>query len=152
MQSRYLAPGSEAAYAALRIVAGLSFAFIGLQKIFGVLSPFKPEVGSQIWYGGLIELIGGTLMALGLFTPWAAFLASGTMAVAYIQFHWKFDFGEKFFPSVNQGGAALLYCFIFLYAACKGSGIFSIDSLLHGRRKAGSPAAEKASSLHPSHA
>jgi putative oxidoreductase len=134
-QSKYLAPGSEAAYAALRMVSGATFAFFGVQKVFGVLSQFKPEVWSQIWFGGVIELVAGTLILLGLRTPWAAFLSSGTMAVAYTQFHWKLEFGEKFFPAVNQGTPALLYCFLFLYMACKGSGIASLDGILARRSK-----------------
>lgn len=127
-------PLLEPAYALLRIVAGLSFAFIGQMKIIGFLSPFQPPVGSQIWFGGMIEMIGGTLIALGLLTPWAAFLASGTMAVAYVQFHWKGSFDEKFFPALNDGGAALLYCLIFLFVATRGSGPFGLDALLARRR------------------
>lgn len=128
MLSRILHPHAERAYALLRIVAGLMFAFHGAQKILGVLSPGQPPVGSQIWFGGLIELGGGTAIALGAFTSWAAFLASGTMAVAYFQFHWKFQGGAKFFPAINDGEKAVLYCFIFLFIACKGSGPWSVDA------------------------
>jgi len=124
---RFLEPRAEAAFAALRIVSGLLFAFHGVQKIFGVLSDFQPPVGSQLWIGGLIELVCGLAIAAGAFTTWAAFLASGTMAVAYIQFHWKFDFGAGFFPTVNKGELALVYCFLFLYIACRGSGPWSFD-------------------------
>jgi putative oxidoreductase len=103
------------------------FAFHGLQKIFGVLSTSQPAVGTQIWIGGVIELTCGSAIALGLFTSWAAFLASGTMAVAYVQFHWKGDFGARFFPGVNKGELALLYSLLFLFFACRGSGAWSLD-------------------------
>ncbi|MBI2059579.1 MAG: DoxX family protein [Nitrospirae bacterium] len=126
---RFLAPKTEAAYATLRIVSGLMFAFHGMQKIFGVLSDFQPEFGTQLWFGGIIELVTGLAMALGLFTTWAAFLASGTMAVAYIQFHWKFQLDSNFFPAVNKGEPAALYSFVFLFIACYGPGTWSLDRL-----------------------
>ena len=108
------------AYALLRIVAGFMFAFHGAQKILGVLSDFQPPVGSQIWFGGLIELFGGLAVMLGFQTRWAAFLCSGTMAVAYFQFHWKFQGGPQFFPGINKGELAVLYCFVFFLIACRG--------------------------------
>lgn len=124
---------SERSYALMRIVVGLLFAFHGMQKILGVLSSHQPEVMSQIWIGGLIELVTGILVAVGLFTRASAFLASGTMAVAYTQFHWKFAFDERFFPSVNKGEMAVLYCFILLVIATKGAGIWSLESLRRTR-------------------
>lgn len=133
MLDRLLAPAQEPVYAALRIVAGLLFAFHGLQKVFGVLSDFQPPVGSQLWIGGVIELVAGLLIAFGFLTVWAAFLASGTMAVAYAQFHWKFAFNSAFFPVINKGELAVLYAFVFLFIACKGAGIASLD----GMRSAG---------------
>jgi putative oxidoreductase len=123
-----LAPFAEGAYALLRIVSGLLFAFHGVQKVFGVLTEGQPPVGSQIWIGGVIELLCGLAIALGCFTSLAAFLASGTMAVAYFQFHWKFQFGSAFFPVVNGGELAVVYCFTFLYIACKGPGCCSLRS------------------------
>ena len=85
------------AYAALRIVAGFMFLWHGSQKLLGFpASKAPPELFSQMWFGGIIELIGGAMIALGLLTRPAAFLASGTMAVAYIQFHWKGAFGADF--------------------------------------------------------
>ena len=110
------------AYVLLRIVSGALFAFHGVQKIFGVLTDQQPPVGSQTWIGGLLELVCGPLIALGIYTAPAAFLASGMMAVAYFQYHWKFQFGAEFFPIVNKGELAVLYCFVFLYIACRGSG------------------------------
>ncbi len=135
MVARFLEPKADVFYAFLRIVSGLMFTFHGLQKIFGVLSNFKPAVGTQLWFGGMIELICGLAIALGFMTSWAAFIASGEMAVAYIQFHWKLDFGSKFFPTINQGELALLYAVVFLYIASRGSGRWSMDySRGRGRR------------------
>jgi putative oxidoreductase len=115
---------ANTAYVLLRAVSGLLFLFHGVQKIFGVLSQHpQPEVGSQLWIGGLLELVCGTLIAIGVYTAPAAFVASGMMAVAYFQYHWKFQFGAQFFPGVNEGEKAVLYCFLFLYIACRGSGV-----------------------------
>jgi len=135
MFTRILGPRAEAAYTLLRIVAGLMFAFHGVQKLFGFLSDHQPAVGSQIWIGGVIELVGGLAIALGLFTACAAFIASGTMAVAYAQFHWRFAGGDKFFPAINKGELALLYACLFLYIACRGAGPYSLDERLSRRRK-----------------
>ena len=129
-----LAPITERAYAMLRVVAGAMFMFHGLQKIFGILAEHQPPVGSQMWIGGIFELVCGIAIAVGIFTRSAAFLASGVMAVAYIQFHWKFSFDAGFFPIVNHGELAVLYCFAFFYMACKGGGVWSLDA---ARRKHG---------------
>ena len=122
-----LAKYQNQAYALLRIVAGFMFAFHGAQKILGLFSTMHPAVGSQIWVGGLIELIGGLLVMVGLQTRWAAFLASGEMAVAYFKFHWKFQFGPEFFPAINKGEPAVLYCFVFLLIACRGGVMWCLD-------------------------
>ena len=127
MLERLLEPKTDVAYVLLRIVSGLMFAFHGVQKVFGVLSDFQPPVGSQLWLGGVIELVAGLAIAAGVFTSWAAFLASGTMAVAYTQFHWKLAFGTEFFPAVNKGELALLYSVLFLFVACRGGGPLSFD-------------------------
>ncbi|MET0595168.1 MAG: DoxX family protein [Polyangiaceae bacterium] len=119
----------DGAYAALRIASGLMFAFHGVQKVLGVFTTQTPPVGSQIWVGGLIEMLGGLAIAAGLFMRCAAFVASGTMAVAYSQFHWRFAFGKEFFPAINKGELALVYAFLFLYFACRGAGRFSVDAL-----------------------
>ena len=128
MISRILSPRVDVAYTLLRVFAGLMFAFHGMQKVLGVLSPMQPPVGSQLWIGGVIELVCGLAIAAGFLTRWTAFLASGTMAVAYIQFHWKLKFGSAFFPAVNQGELALVYCFLFLFIACRGAGPHSVDA------------------------
>lgn len=141
MLQRILSPLSGFAFAALRIVAGLLFATHGAQKLFGwYFERPKPEMGTQAWFGGVIELVGGVLIALGLFTRCAAFIASGTMAVAYTQFHWMGDgkggfdpsaaFTDRILPVVNGGELALLYAFLFLYIACRGPGPASLDARL----------------------
>jgi putative oxidoreductase len=126
----------EQAYALLRVVAGFLFAFHGAQIILRVFAEGYPPApaGSQMWFGGVIELIGGMLVMLGFQTRCAALLSSGTMAVAYLQFHWKLQLGRMLFPALNQGEPAVLYCFIFLFVACHGRGIWSLDGLLASRR------------------
>ncbi|HEY7409423.1 MAG TPA: DoxX family protein [Vicinamibacteria bacterium] len=119
---RYLGRFSEPAYAALRVVAGLLFAVHGAQKLFGVLGGQPPPVLSQFWIGGVIELVGGLLVAVGLFASWAAFVASGEMAVAYFQVHAP----KSFWPVQNGGELAVVYCFLFLYVACRGAGKLAV--------------------------
>jgi putative oxidoreductase len=132
MMKNTLGPFSDRFYALLRVMAGLMFAFHGLQKLFGLFAAHQPAVGSQLWIGGVIELVTGVAIAIGFFTSPAAFLASGTMAVAYIQFHWKLSGGSQLLPAVNQGELALLYSFLFLFIAGRGAGPWSVD----GRRRA----------------
>ena len=123
----FLSRFTEPSYALLRIVSGAIFSFHGVQKIFGILTDHQPPLGSQLWIGGMIELICGLMIVAGFKTRFAAFLSSGTMAVAYFQFHWKFRMGPEFFPAINGGDAAILYCFVFLYIACRGGGIWAFD-------------------------
>ena len=119
---RFLGRYSEIAYTLLRVVAGLMFAFHGAQKLLGFPpGGHQPPMGSLLWVGGLIELVAGPLIAIGLFTSWAAFIASGEMAVGYFMFHAK----DGFWPIVNKGELAVLYCFVFLYIACRGGGRYS---------------------------
>jgi putative oxidoreductase len=115
------------AYALMRIVTGFMFSFHGPQIIFGVFSKFQPPVRSQLWFGGIIELVGGLMVMLGFQTRAAAFLCCGTMAVAYIQYHWKLQIGTQLFPAVNNGELALLYTFVFLLIACRGGVKWSLD-------------------------
>ena len=122
-----LAKYTDQAYALMRIITGFMFSFHGVQKIFGILNDFQPPIWSQLWFGGIIELVCGLLVMIGLQTRWAAFLASGTMAVAYFQFHWKFQLGSAFFPVINKGELAALYCFVFLYIACRGGLMWCLD-------------------------
>ncbi|MCX6539259.1 MAG: DoxX family protein [Acidobacteria bacterium] len=118
---------ADHAYALLRIMAGLMFSFHGAQLLLGVLSEFQPPAGSQLWFGGAIELVGGLAVMLGFQTRAAAVLCSGTMIVAYVQFHWKFQIGARFFPALNQGELAALYCFVFLLIACRGGVKWCLD-------------------------
>lgn len=133
---RWLGRFAEPLYAVFRIVLGALFLQHGLQKLFGVLlDPTKPARGlahfpSQSWFGGWIELLTGTLVAIGLWAGWAAFLASGTMAVAYWQFH-HFP-REGAMPIQNGGELAVVYCFAFLYVAAKGNGIWSVGGARPG--------------------
>jgi putative oxidoreductase len=124
---KLLAKYADHAYAAMRIMAGFMFSFHGAQKVLGLLSDFQPAVGSQLWIGGVIELLGGLAIMLGYQTRLAAFLCSGQMAVAYFQFHWKFQLGPEFFPIVNKGELAALYCFVFLFIATRGGVKWSVD-------------------------
>ncbi len=124
---KWLEKYADYAYALLRIVTGFIFAFHGAQKILGVFSQFQPPTWSQLWFGGIIELVCGLMVLLGLQTRAAAFLSSGTMAVAYIQYHWKFQTGAQLFPAVNKGELALLYCLVFLLIACRGGVKWSLD-------------------------
>lgn len=124
---KWLGKYADYTYAFLRIITGFMFLFHGIQKILGVLSTVQPPMGSQLWFGGIIELLGGLAVMLGYKTRQAAFLCSGTMAVAYFQFHWKFQTGPQLFPAINKGELAVLYCFIFLYIACRGGVKWSLD-------------------------
>lgn len=117
--------------AALRIVAALLFIEHGTSKLWGWpyvegLSNLPPF--TLFWTAGVIEIVGGVLLLLGLFTRPAAFVLSGEMAVAYFMEHLPIDF----FPIRNQGDAPILFCFVFLYLAAAGPGAFSLD----GRRRA----------------
>ena len=118
---------ADFAYALLRIMAGVLFSFHGAQKILGVLGGFRPAAGTELWFAGLIELFGGLAVALGLGTRIAAVLCSGEMAVAYFQVHWKFQIGTQFFPVVNKGELAVLYCFLFLFVASRGAVRWGLD-------------------------
>ena len=123
---------SSQAYALLRIMAGLMFMMHGTQKLFGWPGGKAGPLISLRGLAGIIETFGGAMIALGLFASVAAFIASGTMAVAYFTRH----AGDGFFPILNKGELAVLYCFLFLYIAAAGSGIWSLDALLNRRRKA----------------
>ncbi|MDB3926084.1 DoxX family protein [Porticoccaceae bacterium] len=122
---KFLDNYQEQAYAMLRITAGFMFLLHGTQKFFNFPQQYPyGELGFLSIAAGSIELIGGVLIILGLTTRGAAFLCSGTMAVAY----WLVHGTKSFYPLVNGGELAALYCFIFLFIACKGSGIWSMDN------------------------
>jgi putative oxidoreductase len=128
MEFTWLSRWQAQLHAVLRIVTGLLFLEHGTQKFLS----FPPgEMAGIGWafahpgaYAGIIEILCGFLVAIGLFTRPAAFLASGTMAVAY----WMAHAPQDFFPVNNMGDAAILYCFIFLYFAAAGAGIWSVDT------------------------
>ena len=123
----FLSSNVEYVYAILRIVAGFMFALHGVQKLFHLWLPPGVELDTQAYIGGVIELVAGVMIALGAGTRYAAFIASGEMAVAYIQFHWRFHFDSRLLPIVNHGDDTLLYAFLFLFIACRGAGIWSVD-------------------------
>ena len=132
---RVLGRYSEQAYALMRLMAGAMFSLHGFQKLFGLWGRSEPVVlASQMGLAGIIELVGGIMIAIGLFAGPAAFIASGTMAVAYFQGH-ALKNGFELLPIVNKGELAALYCFVFLFIATRGSGIWSVDSLLHKGKK-----------------
>jgi putative oxidoreductase len=124
---KWLDKYTDYAYALMRIMAGFMFSFHGAQKVLGILSDFHPAIGSLLWFAGLLELVCGLVVLVGFQTRWAAFLASGEMAVAYFIAHWKFQMGPQFFPAINKGELAVLYCFVFLFIACRGGGKWSLD-------------------------
>jgi putative oxidoreductase len=125
---KFLGKLQPLAYDLLRIVAAFMFACHGAQKLFGVLgSTMNPPLFSLIWVAGLIELVLGAAILVGFQTRFAAFICSGEMAVAYFLAHWHGSFDESFFPVVNHGEPAVLYCFIFLLIATQGAGSFGVD-------------------------
>ncbi len=129
----FLTPHTARIYALLRIVTGFMFMFHGLQKVFGMFGGTPPGAPPFIIYGaGLIELVGGILVMIGLFAGPAAFISSGTMAFAFFMGH--AIPGGHILPIVNKGELAALYCFVFLYIAAHGSGIWSVDAARRGAR------------------
>lgn len=129
---KILAAYGPQAYAIMRIVLGWLFFCHGLQKVFGFFGGVNGAPApllSLLGIAGLIELIAGALIALGLAAGSAAFVASGQMAAAYFIGHLP----AGFWPILNDGEEALLYCFAFLYMATRGSGIWSVDSARSAR-------------------
>ena len=123
----FLRPFEGPIYAGFRIFAGLMFMQHGLQKVFGLFGGAPAQLPEPMrWAAGGIELVGGALITAGLGTRWAAFLCSGTMAVAYFIAHAP----QGFFPIENRGELAVLYCWAFFLMASHGSGSFSVDRAL----------------------
>jgi putative oxidoreductase len=119
----------------LRIVAAFIFIASGTTKLFAFPAGIPPDGGtvpvmSQLWIGALLELVGGGLMLVGLFTRPVAFVLAGEMAVAYFQFH----SAASFWPTINQGVAAVIYCFLWLYFSAAGAGAWSLDAMRVRRR------------------
>src|SRR4051794_14095331 len=124
MEFTWLSRWQPQLLALLRIVTGLLFVEHATQKFFAFPIPFPMlPLPPLLVAAGVIELVAGVLITLGLFTRLAAFLASGEMAIAYFTMH----FPNGFWPAVNKGEAAILFCFIFLYIAAAGPGAWSID-------------------------
>jgi putative oxidoreductase len=124
MKSLYanLEKGRPYILSVLRIVVALLFLEHGLQKYFGFPSA-GPSMTPLLYVQGAIEIVGGVLLLVGAYTRVVAFILSGDMAVAYFMAH----FPRSFFPAMNAGDAAVLYCFIFLYLAFAGGGPWSVD-------------------------
>lgn len=114
---------TEPAYALLRIVSGLMFTMHGAQKLLGMFGGQQTPMMTQPWFAGVIEVIGGIMIAVGLFTSLAAFIASGEMAFAYFIAHAP----KNWSPLANGGELAVLYCFLFLYLAARGGGRWSVE-------------------------
>ena len=118
-------------YAIFRFVAGFLFLWHGSQKLFAFPSEAHEMPAIFMVIAGPIELFGGILIMVGLWTPWVAFICSGQMAVAY----WMMHGTHAILPMVNGGELAFIYCFVFLFIASRGSGVFSIDHFLDKRRQ-----------------
>ena len=122
----FMRPFSAHTYALLRIVSGFLLLWHGTQKLFSIPTAPPPQLpGFVIAVAGPIELIGGTLVMVGLFAGWAAFVCSGLMAFAY----WMVHGTQALLPIQNMGELAALYCFVFLFISSQGSGIWSIDAI-----------------------
>ncbi len=121
---KFLANYQEQSYALLRITTGFLFIWHGAQKFFNfpIDFPYGP-LNPMMSAAAAIELLGGALIMLGLFTRPVAFIASGTMAVAY----WMAHASKAWFPIANGGEIAVMFCFIFLFIATRGAGIWSLD-------------------------
>jgi putative oxidoreductase len=120
----YLRDHEPQVYALFRIVTGFLFLWHGMQKVFGFPGEMPPGVPALItWTAGPIELVGGILVMIGLFTRPAAFLSSGLMAFAY----WMGHGTKALLPFTNQGEPAVMYCFAFLYICARGAGPWSAD-------------------------
>jgi putative oxidoreductase len=123
LMERVLGRFAPQLYAIMRIVVGLLFACHGAQKLFGVLGGQQVTLASQSGLAGVIELVGGVMIAIGFLTGTVAFIASGEMAFAYFLAHMP----RGGLPIQNGGELSVLYCFVFLYVAARGAGIWGVD-------------------------
>jgi putative oxidoreductase len=134
---KFLGSYSSHLYAIMRIVVGLIFACHGAQKLFGAFGGLgggaSAPLLSLMGFAGVIEFFGGLLVAIGLVTGYVAFVASGEMAAAYFMAHLP----RGFWPILNEGDLAVVLCFVFLYMASRGSGIWSVDAALGSGRSFG---------------
>lgn len=134
-RSFFMSPFEASTLALLRVVAALMLMQHGVQKLFGwLVPPDRPaqplELLSQRGLAGVLEVFGGVLLAIGLFTRPVGFILSGLMAFAYFLSHAP----DGFWPILNRGELAALYCFLFFYLSARGGGPYSIDALLERRR------------------
>ena len=120
---KFLDDHGDRAYALLRIVSGLLFLAHGVQKFFNFPTAFPYPLNPMLQAAGTIEIVAGALIIIGLATRPAAFIASGMSAVGY----WVAHGSQGAFPIVNGGETIILYCFIFLFIATRGAGIWSVD-------------------------
>lgn len=127
---RFLGKYSSCLYATLRIIAGLLFAFHGSQKLFAWPGGNAAPLVSLMGFAGVVELVGGLLIAAGFLTSYAAFIASGQMAVAYFKAHAP----QGALPILNRGELSVLYCFLFLYIASQGAGGWSLEAMMRRKR------------------
>ncbi|MCZ6890509.1 MAG: DoxX family protein [Gammaproteobacteria bacterium] len=124
--AKFMVPFTGQTYALLRIVTGFLFLWHGAQKLFDFPTDAREGMSAFIMYGaGGIELIGGVLVMIGLFTRWTAFICCGFAAVAY----WMAHGMNALLPFLNRGELITLYCFVFLYISANGSGMWAVDSL-----------------------
>lgn len=131
----FMARFENATLTLLRLIAGLLFMQHGVQKMFGLLGGWRGATApllSQPGLAGVLEVFGGALIVLGLFTRPVAFLLSGMMAVAYFQSHAP----NGFWPIQNRGELAALYCFVFFFFSARGAGPYSVDAMLEHHRTA----------------
>ncbi|NEI73096.1 DoxX family membrane protein [Rhizobium lusitanum] len=121
--SERLSPYQPSALAMLRLITAILFIEHGSQKLFG-FPPAPYAITTLFFVAGVLELVGGILVLLGLFTRPVAFLLSGEMAIAYFTVHMPINF----FPANNQGDGAILFCFIFLFMVFSGPGDWALDN------------------------
>src|SRR4029077_20617018 len=119
---------ADPVYCVLRLLPGLMFACWGAKLVLGMFGGMPPPLQLILIVAGWIELVGGLLIAVGLLTRLAAFICSGTMAVAYFMVHAP----NGFFPILNKGELAVFYCWFFLFVFIYGPGPWSLDALIRG--------------------
>lgn len=126
MEFTFLRPWAPQILSLIRIVAAASFITHGLMKFFGWPAPFPGTLTTPYYIAGVLEIVGGTLLLIGLFSRPVAFILAGQMAVAFFVYHMP----SNFFPVLNRGEAAMLFCFLFLYITAAGPGPWSIDAAM----------------------
>ncbi len=129
MKGQTLSSWQPHALALMRVIVGFTFSQHGLQKLLGLFGGHQAEALTLIWTAGLLETVGGILVLVGLYTRPAAFVLSGEMAVAYFKQHAP----AGFWPILNHGELAVLYCFIYLYLVTAGGGRWSFDAVYRRR-------------------